>query len=126
MQLIGAALGIHVHAPARRPVYRGFYVAGHRLHRADRRFAERKPMPAFAHLRHSCRIFALTQWSPPLRALPRLIGRAKGQPLANSIYRNPGLLTRTPHRNLSLATRRGRGCGRIVQHKILPAPPAHG
>jgi hypothetical protein len=82
-------------------------------------------MPAFAHLRHSRRIFALTQRSPPLRALPRLICGAKGQPPAHSIHSDLGRLARAPQRNLSLAACWGRGCGRIVQHKILPASPAH-
>ena len=42
MQFIGAALGLHVHAPARRPVRRGLHVAGRRLDRADRRLADRR------------------------------------------------------------------------------------
>jgi hypothetical protein len=61
MQLIGAALSLHIHAPAGSPVDRSLYVAGHRLHCADRRLAHGKPVPSGAHLRHSGRMFSLTQ-----------------------------------------------------------------
>ncbi len=126
VQAVGSALGFDVHASSGSPGRFRLNVAGRHLHLADRRLAYRGSVRPGPRLRHSCRFLpVLPQRSLPGRILPRSARRAKCQALAHSIDRNFGWLASVPQRNLALTSCGRCGGGRIVQHKILPAPPAH-
>ena len=116
VQAVGAALGLHVHAPAGGALARGLHVSGNRFDLADRRLADSERASAGPGLPHANRFN---------RPLARRTGAAKGQPFAGAIEGGFSGLLPAAQRGLALAACLSCGRGRI-QHKLLPAPPAHG